>query len=611
MHWKTLLLLSFVFVFFGCEDTPKKDGPLLLKPGMIITESAVIQKDIYAFPGSSMLDQPVITISGNGIILDFNGAILDGGVNKTSPDLFSGIGIQIEKGSNVQLRNLTVKGYKVGLMATEVDSLNIYASDFSYNYRPRLKSTYEAEDTTDELSFENNEDDEWLRYGAGLYLKKCTNAVISKVTVTQGMNGILISGCTDSYIYNNTLQYNSGLGIGLYRSTRNLIMHNKADFNIRGYQHLQYNKGQGSAGILAFEQSSQNTIAYNSATHSGNGLYMWAGQSTLQTGEGGCNQNLVYGNDFNYASNNGIEVTFSAQNLLTNNKLIGCDYGIWGAYSYGLSIEGNTFKENRVSVAIEHGNQSLISGNSLYKNEIGIQLWERDKQPEDWPFTQKLDVSSRDYTIRHNTFFSTQKPLEISGTTKLSFDNNNFYDFKNLWEAKTPNKEIVFENNRIFQQSALGVAKVYITKNDFYAKSSFGSVPTAATWKGQAPNPIPGGMDTRLPKDQPQGRQYMLLNEWGPYSFTYPAMFLRDKRERQYVFALFGPVGNWKVVDGQGFAAINPKTGSFPNTLTAELDPTYSGKRSLVLEYIGEEFTDQFGKPVKKGAKIKLEYQED
>ena len=54
-------------------------------------------------------------------------------------------------------------------------------------------------------------------------------------------------------------------------------MHNRIDWCVRGYSHGFYNRGQDSAGLLMYEQSSRNTVAYNSVTHGGDGLFLWAG----------------------------------------------------------------------------------------------------------------------------------------------------------------------------------------------------------------------------------------------------------------------------------------------------------------------------------------------
>ena len=134
-------------------------------------------------------------------------------------------------------------------------------------------------------------------------------------------------------IWNNTFQFLSSIGVGLYRVSDSTIMHNRIDWCVRGYSHGFYNRGQDSAGLLMYEQSSNNTVAYNSVTHGGDGLFLWAGQSTMDSGKGGANDNLFAANDFSHAPTNGIEATFS-RNRFIGNRVEENWHGVWGGYSY-------------------------------------------------------------------------------------------------------------------------------------------------------------------------------------------------------------------------------------------------------------------------------------
>ena len=122
-------------------------------------------------------------------------------------------------------------------------------------------------------------------------------------------------------------------------------MHNRIDWCVRGYSHGFYNRGQDSAGLLMYEQSSNNVVAYNSVTHGGDGLFLWAGQSTMDTGQGGANDNLFYRNDFSHAPTNGIEATFS-RNTFLDNRVEEYWHGVWGGYSYDSWWSDNTFARN-------------------------------------------------------------------------------------------------------------------------------------------------------------------------------------------------------------------------------------------------------------------------
>lgn len=112
----------------------------------------------------------------------------------------------------------------------------------------------EHESLADWLSFHHNEKREWMRYGAAMYREDVRGGEIRGNTVRQGMNGLLVTRTDSLLVVNNDFSFNSGLGIGLYRSDRNRIMHNRVDYNVRGYSDGFYRRGQDSAGILIYQQ---------------------------------------------------------------------------------------------------------------------------------------------------------------------------------------------------------------------------------------------------------------------------------------------------------------------------------------------------------------------
>ncbi|MEJ0106284.1 MAG: hypothetical protein WDO19_28665 [Bacteroidota bacterium] len=136
---------------------------------------------MYKIDGNDNLAQPVILIEGNNITVDFKNAILKGSNTHKNPDEFFGVAVLIQNSKKVTVKNLTVKGFKVAVIARNVDELVLENCDFSYNYRQHLNSTQEKEDISDWMSYHHNEKDEWLRYGAAMYLRNCNKAVIKKL----------------------------------------------------------------------------------------------------------------------------------------------------------------------------------------------------------------------------------------------------------------------------------------------------------------------------------------------------------------------------------------------------------------------------------------------
>ena len=119
--------------------------------------------------------------------------LMDSWMHGQMPDEFEGTGIRVNGSASVTIKNAVVKGYKVAVMGTDVPDIHIFHSDFSYNWRQRLKSTIERESNDDWMSYHNNEADEWLRFGAAVYLRRADRARIEQVTVTGGENGLMLT----------------------------------------------------------------------------------------------------------------------------------------------------------------------------------------------------------------------------------------------------------------------------------------------------------------------------------------------------------------------------------------------------------------------------------
>ena len=251
---KKISVLIISFLILNSSKAQEKS----LVGNMKITKSMKIKKSVYALDAAEDLTKPLLVIEGNNITIDFNNAILKGSNKKQEPDKFFGVAIIIRNSENVTIKNLKIKGYKVALLARNVNKLTLDNCDLSYNYRQHLNSTQEKEDISDWMSYHHNEKDEWLRYGAAAYLWNCDLAEIKNCKVTGGQNALMMTECDNGKIYNNDFSFNSGIGIGMYKCSNNKVMYNKINFNVRGYSHGIYNRGQDSAGILIYEQSNNN-----------------------------------------------------------------------------------------------------------------------------------------------------------------------------------------------------------------------------------------------------------------------------------------------------------------------------------------------------------------
>ena len=596
-----LLYTALLLCVFVHASQTLAQVPIRLERGLVISESVRIAPDTYYIESDSM---GAIVVRGSDITVDFGGATLIGTATPGQPDTFSGTGIRIS-GSNVTIVNAVVRGYRIGIWATQSDGLHVSKSDLSYNYRQKLKSTIEREHIDDWMSYHQNEHDEWMRYGAAVYIRDSDNIQIDSVTVTGGQNGLMLTDVNHAIVVANDITFNSGIGIGMYRSSENVIQHNRLDWNVRGHSEGFYFRGQDSAAILLYEQSSRNVIAYNSATHSGDGLFLWAGQSTMDSGAGGCNDNLIYGNDFSFAPTNGIEITFS-RNTVVGNTIRGCWHGIWGGYSFDTRVVGNTFADNGEHIAIEHGQEITITGNRFTHGDIGIRLWERSSQPADWGYAQARDVDSRDFRIAGNTFESVPRPLEITDTDEVVVT-------QNLFEGVVDSLVLRGSTGRFDLNSFPGLAPSDSIPVVGLPAGSGNTTerldPATSDWTSYAPRRWNRLDRPVIPSTLPQGRRYMMIDEWGPYDFRSPVFWPRSSRTAPVQhLETYGPPGTFRILDTSGIDSVSESGGSIGDTLTIWLDPTAAVDVRIDAEYHGAATTDRFGTPKPAGDAVGFSY---
>ncbi|OLC44831.1 MAG: hypothetical protein AUH75_00255 [Gemmatimonadetes bacterium 13_1_40CM_4_65_7] len=500
-------------------------GPIALHSGQVITRSARVLRRTYRISG--------VVIRGDNITVDFAGATLQGTPADTA--------IRIDGGKNVRIIQARARGYKVGILARGTRNLTLEDNDLSYNWKPRLFSLVEHESLVDWLSFHHNEKDEWLRFGAAIYLADVAGGKIVENGAVQGMNGLLLVRSNGLSIRGNNFSFNSGLGVGLYRSSYDTIVHNWIDYNVRGYSHGFYSRGQDSADLLIYEQSSHNVIAHNSLTHGGDGVFLWAGQTTMDSGTGGANDNLINENDVSYATANGVEATFS-RNTITNNRAWGNEYGVWGGYSFETQIVGNDFTNNRFGVAIEHGRDNVISGNRFLHDSVAIKLWADSIEPSDWGYPKHHDTKSRDYRISGNTFVDNHVVLEARNTTGLD----------TLAAASPPS----------------------LSPPHFSAPTTPLSL---------------------------RDRSAIVVDEWGPYDWQSPKLWPVDStRAVPLRLAVLGPPGTWRVVSQRGIATLSKTSGRMGDTLAVTPAKDSTGDWEVMLEYKGQQFSyGRFEPPIR------------
>lgn len=623
--------------------------------GMIINTTTKIKPGEYALANADNdAKSGVITIRGNNLTVDFQGATFLGSDWDTEPDKRAGTAIVVE-GNNITIKNVKAHGYKIGLIARNSQNVKIQGCDFSYNWKQRLGSTDEREDLGDWMSFHKNENDEWLRFGAGIYLRNCNKAEVSNTRIIGGQCGLMMMESNDGSIFNNSFSFLSAIGLGMYKSSGNKVMHNNIDWCVRGYSHTRWNRGQDSAGILIYEQSNKNVFAYNSVTHGGDGFFLWAGQYTMDTGKGGCNDNLLYGNDFSHAPTNGIEATFS-RNKFVNNLLMECWHAIWGGYSFDSEVVGNIFGYNAQAIAWEHGQNNRVVNNMFYRDQEGIVLWQNKTQDPNWGYPKAKDTSSRDWIIRANEFnYTATNAFNLKDTKRVEILRNYVSsvgqfikqegDLTGLASSGNwlwlENKDRLgpHANNTVTYGADNKPQAAYLRPDGNNIESPWVETEKyldrfVLTWAPYpkdpkpnrnmssdkfmdeyyratrlfAPAPLPNGKRPYLKEGQLRGRRYILVDEWGPYDFKSPKVWYRGEFNGKHRFEVLGPQGEWKVTQKKGIATLSAESGKVPATIDATFEPGKANELVLGLEFVGAEVVTPFGKKIKAGTKVPFEY---
>ncbi len=561
-----------------------------LRPGMVVTQSVRIAPGVYKLPGVASLDSALITIRGSNLTVDFAGATLQGIDPGADPDQARGLAILVDGGRNVRIRNARVRGYHVGLLARATRGLFLQDNDFSYNWKPRLFSVVEHESLVDWLSHHHNEKDEWLRFGAGVYLADVRGGEIRGNRIEQGMEGLMLVRTDSLRIWNNTIEFNSGVGIGLYRSSYNTIVHNHASYNVRGYSHGFFRRGQDSADLLLYEQSSHNTVAFNSMTHGGDGLFLWAGQSTMDTGQGGANDNLFYANDFSFAPTNAMEATFS-RNTFIGNRAEGSEYGLWAGYSFDSKVIGNDFARNRTGIAIEHGQNNEIASNRFVDDSVAVNLWANAIEPSDWGYPKQRDTRSRDYRITGNMFAGNRVGFRFANTRTSSARDNVLIGVDSAFVLRD-SVDVRLESN---DTTALATSRDWTKWQP--------ARPTGI----RLPQRLPAGLDPAKDALARRDRSTIIVDEWGPYDWRSPKLWPADSSHASPLkLRVLGPAGRWRVLNQQGIARLSRESGTMNDTIVVTAANQQDWQ--LTLEYTGAAITSPRGEKKAAGVPVRFGY---
>lgn len=345
----------------------------------------------------------------------------------------------------------------------------------------------------------------------------------------------------------------------------------------------------------------------------------------MDTGEGGCDDNLLYGNDFSYSPANGIEATFS-RNTFVYNKCLDCWHGVWGGYSYDTKIAGNVFGNadpaigDEQAIAIEHGQNNVIVHNWFESNHVGAALWGGPVDPN-FVYAQKKDTRSRGYKIESNVFHTKGPALDVRVSSELTVHDNRFHPPSNQLRIGKDVGAIDVSGNVdvvppgvIVSQTTSRPAKIKVLDGDTPL------APSPTSWgpfSAEAANlglsgivaALEGGVNAFLKPGAKKGWPYILVDEWGPYDFRSPKLWPRGEAPKDalvpltwsgagttiHKFEVLGPKGKWTLRSIEPACDVYPMSGATGSTMYVRMPAGRATSLKIRLEYTGEATTDYRG----------------
>ena len=318
---------------------------LLLVAGSTSFAAEAVKQDLTLKKGQ-VLREPLV-IAADGITLDGNGAILQGPGEEGKKETFVGVGLLIEGQKGVTVRNLTIRGFEIGLQATDSRELLLENCDLSDNF------------TDPEHGWGDG------KRNGGLILTGVHHSVVRGMRANRVWNGIDLFDSDDNRVEGNDFSHCSNVCLKLWNSSRNLILDNNLSFGLRmrpGEVHAR-----DSTSVLIESGSNGNRFERNDATHGGDGIFIRPLNGWLSVG------NIFVENDCSYANNNGFE-SWSPGNIFLRNKANHCSYGFWLGYSDRTVLIGNEAgwngrpegKHNAPEPDFRHGGIVIVNGSGTH-----------------------------------------------------------------------------------------------------------------------------------------------------------------------------------------------------------------------------------------------------
>jgi parallel beta-helix repeat protein len=356
-----------------------------------------VQGEVRICPGRYRIPDPaergVIIVAGSGTRLDLTGVTLESG--DSVPARLVGTGIASRNVDGVSILGGTIRGYRIGIRLEGGRGHRVTGSALSGS------RTLPSPATADSLArLDPVRPAEFLAYGSGLVLARTIAASVTGVTARGSQNGIGLLEARESYLADNDVSGNTGWGIQLWRSSRNVIVRNLADHTIRCAPPAA---DCGAAAILIRDASDSNSVGDNDLSFSSTGLRLGLG-----AGERPSRANLIYRNTASNAAGAAFSVHSAWNALLLDNRADSSAYGVRLQQAAGCTIRGTTVIGARTAaIAAEHGADIRIESNVLVEAPAGVLV----------SAPRPNGPASRGYRIDDNVISRTPQGIVLQGTT--------------------------------------------------------------------------------------------------------------------------------------------------------------------------------------------------
>jgi parallel beta-helix repeat protein len=347
-YWMLLLQAACLLAL---SIPPASTQSVKLSPGILIQKSGSISPKLYRL---SPVNGAAVRVSGNGITLDFHGALLDGGRRLED-------GVVIE-GQDIVVKNLQATGYRWGVVLQNCKNVTLVNCNCSWN--ANLKPG-----TVIDESGAGPED----HHGGGIVVRDSYNCRFRKCTCQHEWDGIDLVRSSHCVFENGDCSYCGNWGIHFWNASSNTFRNNRAVWCTTGggdlYQALTGWQTYDAQAVGIDHNSCDNTIEHNDLRFGGDGIFIRANEGPITPGtvvpvKNGSHRNRLLYNDCSFSPNNAIEVDLVDDTEIVGNNCSYSNYGLWLGYSRRCKVTGNLcIADSTHCVEIENGQDDTFIEN--------------------------------------------------------------------------------------------------------------------------------------------------------------------------------------------------------------------------------------------------------